>query len=102
MSKVLMSVAIAAVLAIAPAAMAKEKEKKALKSEGSQQMSEILKQEGQNREPLGDGTFQGKPVVEGPADWSKGGSGSASSGGADTGASSGASGGESGSSDIKP
>ncbi len=101
MTKVLMGVALAAALAIAPA-MAKEKNKNALKGQESQQ-SDILKQEGQNREPLGDGTFQGKPVVEGPADWHKGGSadaGSASSSGANSSAS-GASSGEAGSSEIQ-
>jgi hypothetical protein len=35
-----------------------------------EQNSKLLKQEGQNREPGEDGTFQGKPVVQGPADWS--------------------------------
>ncbi len=33
------------------------------------QYSDLLTQKGQNREPGPDGTFQGKPVVKGPANW---------------------------------
>lgn len=66
MTKLLLCAATAALLAVLPA-MA---EKKSATSKGASAQSELLQQEGQNREPGEDGTFQGKPVVEGPADWS--------------------------------
>ena len=68
MIKLTIGVAAAVLLAVAPA-MAKEKTTKHMKSDLSQEQSEMLKTEGQNREPGENGTFQGKPVVEGPANW---------------------------------
>ena len=65
MSK-LQIVAIASLLAIVPAAAN-------AKNEGPDktwdQYSDLLTQKGQNREPGPNGTFQGKPVVKGPANW---------------------------------
>ena len=66
------------------------KDNKALKEHGSRESTSVS-QEDANRHLDKDGTFQGKPVVQGPADWS--GAGSASSG---------SSSGESGSSDTSP
>jgi hypothetical protein len=69
MSRVIIGVATAVLLAAVPA-VAKEK---AAKATGGDRVwnenKELLEQEGQNREPGPDGTFQGKPVVAGPADW---------------------------------
>ena len=81
MRTAMMGVALIAALAAAPAIA---KEKKALKDEGMKQSSSIS-QEDQNREQNADGTFQGKPVVQGPAKWTN----LESSGSASTGASSG-------------
>jgi hypothetical protein len=66
MRHVLLGASLIAALAAAPAIA---KEKLALKSEGSKQSSSIS-QEDQNRFQNPDGTFQGKPVVQGPAKWS--------------------------------
>jgi hypothetical protein len=82
MLRVLMGVALAAVMAAAPA-VAKSKSESGMKSESSQKSFN-------NREPGPDGTLQGKPVVAGPADWTKGTSANAgSSDSSSTGASSG-------------
>lgn len=59
-------VAIATLLAFAPLT-ANAKNEGAYKT--WDQYSDILTQKGQNREPGPDGTFQGKPVVKGPANW---------------------------------
>lgn len=82
MSKVITAIAAATVLAIVPAA-AKDKSAKSGGDKVWNENKELLQQEGQNREPGPDGTFQGKPVVQGPADWHS------KMGGASSGASSG-------------
>lgn len=84
MIKLTIGVAAAVLLAVAPA-MAKEKTTKHMKSDLSQEQSEMLKTEGQNREPGENGTFQGKPVVEGPANWKSAHTGSSASSGSSSG-----------------
>lgn len=91
MNKLLTSVAVAALMAAVPA-IAQDAAKDDQRQVWAENQ-EMLEQEGQNREPGPDGTFQGKPVVEGPADW-KGKVGSASD---DDSATTGSSTGESGS-----
>lgn len=78
MTKLMMGVALAAVMAATPA-LAKSKSE-SMKSDAPASKSDILKQEGQNREPGPNGTFQGKPVVEGPAHWSNSASNTSTSG----------------------
>ena len=63
MRQVLLGATLIAALAAAPAIA---KEKLALKSEGTKQSSSISPED-QNRFQNPDGTFQGKPVVQGPA-----------------------------------
>lgn len=92
MNKILTGCAIAGMLAVVPA-LAADKDA-GMDTKGASDFSEILKQEGQNREPGEDGTFQGKPVVEGPADWSH--IRADTAGGSASGASSGEAGQESG------
>jgi hypothetical protein len=75
MKKMVMGIAIAALCA--GPAMAKDK--RAMKEPGSKQ-STSLSEEDQNRLQNKDGTLQGKPVVQGPADWSSVNADSASSG----------------------
>ncbi len=62
MRQVLLGATLIAALAAAPAIA---KEKLALKSEGTKQSSSISPED-QNRFQNPDGTFQGKPVVQGP------------------------------------
>lgn len=69
MNKLLTGVAALALLVATPTIAAEKSAKSAAGDSGSD-LSEMLKSEGQNREPGEDGTFQGKPVVEGPADFS--------------------------------
>lgn len=80
MKTVMMGIALAALLGAAPVAMARDTAKP-LKSQSQSSM------ENANRTQNPDGTFQGKPVVQGPAHWQD----------ADRSASSGTSSGESGS-----
>lgn len=84
MIKLTIGVAAAVLLVVAPA-MAKDKSKKNMKSDLPQEQSEMLKTEGQNREPGDNGTFQGKPVVEGPANWKSVHAGSSASSGSSSG-----------------
>ena len=77
---------LSAALITAPA-MAKDSAH--MKSSLTKEQSAMINSKGQNREPGENGTFQGKPVVEGPANWhsaapSDGGSSGASSGEAGT------------------
>jgi hypothetical protein len=81
MKTLILGVALAALLSAAPAIA---KDKQSLKGSDAQQSS-AMDQENANRTQNPDGTFQGKPVVQGPADWHN------------SSASSGASSGESGS-----
>jgi len=79
MRHVITGLALIAALGAAPAIA---KDKNALKQTTTEQSGSAT-QENANREKNDDGTFQGKPVVQGPADWSSAaapGSGSASSG----------------------
>ena len=69
MNKLITGTAIATMLAAIPAFAADEAGMDEANAQSSSEFSEILNQEGQNREP-GENGFQGKPVVEGPADWS--------------------------------
>lgn len=94
MIKLSTGIAAALLLAALPAT-AKDKTTKHMKSDLTPEQSQILKQEGQNREPGEGGTFQGKPVVEGPANWKSVHAGSSAS----TGTSSGEAGSASGSRD---
>lgn len=71
-----MSIALATAMAASPA-LAKSKSDASM---GGDTKKSAASQEDQNREPNADGTFQGKPVVQGPADWTKGSSASAGSG----------------------
>jgi hypothetical protein len=88
-------IAAASLLAVAPAV---DKDKASGGDSTWNENKKMLQQEGQNREPGPNGTFQGKPVVAGPADWhSK--LGSASDSDASAGASSGEGGASSRSSD---
>jgi hypothetical protein len=87
MKNVVIGVALAALLSVTPAALAKDKSAKALKSQDAEQSS---MDENANRGKNDDGTFQGKPVVQGPADWS----------GVHSSASAGSSSGEGGSSEM--
>lgn len=73
MKNLMICVALAALLGATPAAMAKDSPTKALKDQGADSTS----MENANRHQNDDGTFQGKPVVQGPANWH---SGSASTG----------------------
>ncbi|HEX2841085.1 hypothetical protein [Hyphomicrobium sp.] len=84
MRDLLMGVALAALLGASPALA---KDKQPLKSEGAGQSS-AMTDENANRLQNEDGTFQGKPVVKGPANWhsaSSGSSGSSASSGGSTG-----------------
>jgi hypothetical protein len=65
MRQVLLGATLIAALAAAPAIAI---EKQALKSEGMKQSGSIGPED-QNRFQNPDGTFQGKPVVQGPAHW---------------------------------
>lgn len=65
MRNLIVGVALAAALCASPV-IAKEKAMK----EGAQPSSAV--QENQNRLQNKDGTFQGKPVVQGPAHWTNG------------------------------
>ncbi len=65
MRQILLGASLIAALAAAPAIA---KEKQALKNDAMKQSGSIS-QENQNREQNPDGTFQGKPVVQGPAHW---------------------------------
>jgi hypothetical protein len=85
------SIALATLMAVVPA-VAKEKGAKMGDDKVWNENKKMLQQEGQNREPGEDGMFQGKPVVQGPANWH----GKVSSGGD---ASAGASSGEAGTAD---
>lgn len=69
MQKIMTGVAIATLLAIAPAVAKEDKAANAQQSEIWNENKKMLEQEGQNREPGEDGMFQGKPVVQGPAKW---------------------------------
>lgn len=84
MNRMIVGAALIAALGASPV-IAKDK---ALKDQGAQKSSSISKED-QNRFQNPDGTFQGKPVVQGPANWKSAASGSGS---ASTGASSGESG----------
>lgn len=84
MKTLVMGAALAALLSAAPAIA---KEKTGLKGKEPQQSSKMLDQENANRLQNDDGTFQGKPVVQGPADWSSSASSGASSGEAGSGSS---------------
>lgn len=92
MKNLVIGVALAALLSAAPA-LAKDKKTNALKGEGAQQSTST--EENANRLQNEDGTFQGKPVVQGPAHWE--GVGAASSGASSGESGSGASSGEAGS-----
>lgn len=84
MRNLLVGVALVALLGASPALA---KEKQTLKSEGAGQSS-AMSEENANRLQNEDGTFQGKPVVKGPANWhnaNAGSSGSSASSGASTG-----------------
>jgi hypothetical protein len=85
MRRLMVGVALVAALGALPAYA---KDKPALKTQAATSAGAVTK-ENENRFRNEDGTFQGKPVVEGPANWK-----SASSGSASTGASSGESGSE--------
>jgi hypothetical protein len=65
MKTLIMGAALAALLSAAPAIA---KDKQSLKSTEPHQSS-AMAQENANRTQNPDGTFQGKPVVQGPADW---------------------------------
>lgn len=82
--------AVAVALVAAAVAIPATAKNKTTKNEEPAAHSERLQEDKQTREPGEAGTFQGKPVVQGPADWS-----SVHAGGAP--ASSGASTGEAGS-----
>lgn len=84
MKKMMTAIALLTLLGATPAAIAKDK---TLKNKESQQSSV---QENANRVQNADGTFQGKPVVKGPANWHH----------ANASANTGASSGESGSSAV--
>ncbi len=75
MRKLMLGVALVSVMGAAPA-LAADKKAKA----DSKESSATISKENQNRVQNEDGTFQGKPVVEGPAKWSNMESGAASSG----------------------
>ncbi|MBX9862244.1 MAG: hypothetical protein K2Y42_05775 [Hyphomicrobium sp.] len=64
-----MGLILSAALITAPA-MAKDAAH--MKSSLTKEQSDMINSKGQNREPGANGTFQGKPVVEGPANWHKG------------------------------
>lgn len=84
MRNLLVGVALVALLGASPALA---KEKQTLKSERAGQSS-AMTDENANRLQNEDGTFQGKPVVKGPANWksaNKGSSGSSATSGASTG-----------------
>lgn len=83
MKTVMMGIALAALLGAAPVAMAKDTSMP-MKSQSQSSL------ENANRMQNPDGTFQGKPVVQGPAHWQD----------ADRSASSGTSSGESGSRSV--
>lgn len=68
MNKLITGTAIATMLAAVPAFAADKAAMDEANTQSSSEFSEVLNQEGQNREP-GDNGFQGKPVVEGPAEW---------------------------------
>jgi hypothetical protein len=73
MKKLITGIALAALLGAAPA-LAKDKRAKAMDDEAGAGKSAAT-QEDANRLQNEDGTFQGKPVVQGPADWSSAASG---------------------------
>jgi hypothetical protein len=75
MKKLITGIALAALLGAAPA-VAKDKRAKAMDEAGGAQSAAM--DENANREKNEDGTFQGKPVVQGPADWSSAASGASS------------------------
>ncbi len=84
MRNLLVGVALVALLGASPALA---KDKQSLKSESSGQSS-AMTDENANRLQNEDGTFQGKPVVKGPANWhsaNAGSSGSSASTGGSTG-----------------
>ena len=78
MNKLIVGLALSTLLVSAPALAKTDATKHKNAPEMTQ--SEMLKTPGQNREPGDNGTFQGKPVVEGPAHWPKVISDNASSG----------------------
>jgi hypothetical protein len=65
MKTLVIGAVLAALLSAAPAIA---KDKQSLKGKEPQQSS-AMDQENANRTQNPDGTFQGKPVVQGPADW---------------------------------
>jgi len=71
--KLWMGLALAATMAASPAFAASKTEKSM--SATSMKKSDVSQQD-QSREPGPDGTFQGMPVVQGPANWTKGSSAS--------------------------
>lgn len=75
MKKLTIAVALAALVSAAPA-LAKEKSAKATGEHAAGQSAAV--DENANREKNADGTFQGKPVVQGPADWSSAAAGASS------------------------
>lgn len=78
MNKLALGLALSAALVSAPALAKSDAAKR--KNTETMSQSEMLKTPGQNREPGDNGTYQGKPVVEGPAHWPKVISDNASSG----------------------
>ena len=81
-----MMIAAVAVTALLAAAPTLAKDNKALKQGGSKESTSVS-QEDASRHLDKDGTFQGKPVVQGPADWRGAGSASSGSSSGDSGAS---------------
>lgn len=81
MRHLMVGVAVAAALGAAPVYA---KDKPALKTHSAASAGAISKQD-ENRFRNEDGTFQGKPVVEGPANWKSASSGSSASTGASSG-----------------
>ncbi len=75
MKKIMIGVALATLLGATPAALAKDKATKPLKGADQSSMDENA-----NRHKDADGTFQGKPVVQGPANWHSSASTGASTG----------------------
>jgi hypothetical protein len=67
------------------AAPAIAKEKAQMKSSLTKEQSAMINSKGQNREPGDNGTFQGKPVVQGPANWHNAAPSDSGSSGASTG-----------------
>jgi hypothetical protein len=75
MKKLIAGIALAALLGATPS-MAKDKRAKAMDETGGAKAAAV--DENANREKNADGTFQGKPVVQGPADWSSAAAGASS------------------------